>query len=216
MDKPVIIFGAKGLGKVALEIFRSNNIEVYCFLDDDKSLHGTEIDEISVLGETSDGGFLKYIGKKCGAFVAIDETKYRESVVKMIVDKRKEMPMNAVHNEAYLSEKATIGHGNMINAGAVVNTGSKLGNHCVVHAKAVVDYDAVLGDFVHVGAGSNINSGVEIGKSSFIGPGVTIISGVKIGKNANIGAGSVVIKDVKDGEMVFGNPAKPVSADTFK
>ena len=59
MINPVVIFGAKGLGKTALDIFKSNDVVVYCFLDDDVSLHGTEIEEVSVLGATDDDGYLK-------------------------------------------------------------------------------------------------------------------------------------------------------------
>ena len=52
MDKPVIIFGAKGIAIDALEIFQSNDITVYGFLDDDQALIGTEINDVPVLGKT--------------------------------------------------------------------------------------------------------------------------------------------------------------------
>jgi len=73
MDNPVIIFGAGGLGRAAMEIFKNNGNLVYCFLDDDQSLHGKEIDDISVMGFTTDDGYLKHIGKKCEAFIAETE-----------------------------------------------------------------------------------------------------------------------------------------------
>ncbi|MFN6946273.1 MAG: acetyltransferase [Cytophagaceae bacterium] len=207
MKNPVMIFGAKGLGKVALDIFQSNNVMIYCFLDDDKGLHGKEIGDIAVLGSTDDNGFLQYLGKKCEAFIASDDNKYRENLVDMLRT-RKIMPINAIHEKAFVSEYAFIGYGNMVNAGVVVNSYARIGNHCIVSCNATIDFDAELEDFVQVGSGSVINSGVKIGKNAFIGSGVTIVSGVKIGKKARIGAGSVVISDVKDGETVFGNPAK--------
>jgi hypothetical protein len=43
MEKPVIIFGAKGIAHPALEIFNSNNVVVFGFLDEDEKIHGTEI-----------------------------------------------------------------------------------------------------------------------------------------------------------------------------
>src|SRR6478736_1492992 len=164
MKKPVIIFGAKGMGKVALDIFQSDNVAVYCFLDDDESLHGVEVGEVAVLGSTHDDGFLKYIGKKCAAFIASDDNKYRESMVEMLKTKRKVMPVNAIHNQAYVSEFAFIGHGNMINAGALVNANAKIANHCILSAGSILDFDAELEDFVQIGAGSIINSGVKISK----------------------------------------------------
>ena len=81
MEKSVIIFGSTGIAKAALEIFISNGIVVYGFLDDDKKAHDVEINGVSVLGSTDDHGFLKLIGQKCEAFVATDNDKLRKRYV---------------------------------------------------------------------------------------------------------------------------------------
>lgn len=207
MDKPVIIFGAKGIASAALEIFKSNNIIVYGFLDEDKKLHNTEIQDISVLGDPEDHGFLKLIGQKCEAFVATDDNSLRKSEVKRLKENRKVMPVNAIHQQSRIAESAVIGHGNFINAQVYIGAQAKIGHHNIFNTGTIIDHDCQLGDFIQVGAGSIINSGVQIEDEVFIGSGVTIVSGVKIGKKARIGAGSVVIGDVSKGETVFGNPA---------
>ena len=84
MENPVIILGANVIGRQAKEIFEGNGNVVYCFLDDNKSIHNTEIDNVTVMGATDDDGFLKLIGKKCEAFVAADDNKVRKSLVKML------------------------------------------------------------------------------------------------------------------------------------
>jgi sugar O-acyltransferase (sialic acid O-acetyltransferase NeuD family) len=210
VENPVIIFGAKGLGRVALDIFQSNDVMVYCLLDDDTKLHNTEINGISVLGSTDNDGFLKLIGQKCEAFVATDDNKLKANLVEMLQERRKVMPVNAFHKNISIAPSAFIGHGNMFNAGAVVNANAKINNYCIIGANSVIDYDAELADMVQIGAGSVVGSSAKIGKGAFIGSGVTIVAGVTIGKNARIGAGSVVIAEVKDGETVFGNPAEKV------
>ncbi|PIB36707.1 acetyltransferase [Reichenbachiella sp. 5M10] len=210
MDNPVIIFGAGGLGRAALEIFESNGNVIYGFLDDNKDLHATEIDNIPVLGSTDDDGFLKLIGKKCEVFVATDDNKEKKSLAKMITDKRKKMPVNAIHNGAHISKSCVIGHGNFVNAGVILGAGTEIGSHCLLHSGAIVDHSAKLGDFVQVGAGAIIGANAEIGEGAFIGSGSTIVSGVKLGKNARVGAGSVVVADVAAGKTVFGNPAVEV------
>lgn len=212
MKNPVIIFGANNLGRAARDIFESNDIVIYCFLDDDKALHGTELDNISILGATDDDGYLKLIGKKCEAFVALDDNSYRKSIVKMLNERRKVMPVNAIHQASVIAGTAHLGHGNFINMGVKIADNAKVSNHCILNTNAVIDYSAEIGDFVQVGAGSVISSGAIVGDEVFIGAGVTIVSGVKIGKGARIGAGSVVIADVKAGETVFGNPAQAVKA----
>ncbi len=208
MENPVIIFGATGLGKAAQEVFNSHQIVVYCFLDDDKSKHGTEINEVSVLGKTDDDGYLKYIGKKCEAFVAVDDNKLRKSIVNLLHKKRKVQPMNAVHSGASIAPSSEISYGNFVNDGVVIGANAKVGAHCILHSNAVVDFGARIADFVQIGAGAVVNAEVEVEEEVFIGSGAILIAGVKIGKGARIGAGSVVIADVKAGETVFGNPAK--------
>ena len=210
MENPILIFGAGNLGKIAFDIFNRNNVVVYGFLDDNKALHNTEIGDIMVLGETDDDGFLKLIGLKTEAFVAIENTKERKKLVEMLNNRRKVMPVNAVHNTAVVSADAFIGHGNLVAARVVINPYSSVGSHCILHASVVVDVNANVSDYVQIGAGAIINSEVVVAEGAFIGSGAVIISGITIGKNARVGAGSVVVENVADGVTVFGNPAKKV------
>lgn len=210
MENPVIVFGANALGEAAVEIFESNDIMVYGFLDDDKSLHGSTLGELSILGATDDDGFLKLIGKKCEGFIAVDDRDLRKGLVKLLKERRKKMPVNAIHSNTEISPSAHVGHGEFINSGVVIGANAKIGDHCLIHTNATIDYAAKLGDLVQVGAGSVIGSNAEVGENVFIGTGVTIVPGIKIGKNARVGAGSVVIADVEAGATVFGNPAAKV------
>lgn len=210
MDNPVIIFGANALGRAAVEIFESNDIIVYGFLDDNEELHGQMLGELNILGRTDDDGFLKLIGKKCEAFIAADDRQLRKGLVKLIKERRKMMPVNAIHSNTEIAPSAHVGHGEFINSGVIIGANAKIGDHCMIHTNASIDFSAKLGDLVQVGAGSVVGSQVEVGDNVFIGSGVTIVPGIKIGKNARVGAGSVVIADVKDGETVFGNPAAKV------
>jgi sugar O-acyltransferase (sialic acid O-acetyltransferase NeuD family) len=212
MENPVIIFGANHLGRAAKEIFDANGNVVYCFLDDDKKLHNTEIDNVTVLGSTDDDGFLKLIGKKCEAFVAEDDNKLRKNLVKMLQEERHIQPVNAIHPSSIVASSSDMGHGNFIDQGVKIGAGVSIGNHCLVHAGAIIGTEAKLGDFVQIGAGSVISAGSEIEDEVFIGSGVTVVSGITIGKGARVGAGSVVIAPVKAGETVFGNPAQKVNS----
>lgn len=208
MENPVLIFGAGSLGITALDLFQRNNVVVYGLLDDNKDLHGKEFGSVSVLGETDDDGFLKLIGQKCEAFIAISDARVRKRLVKMLNERRKVQPVNAIHDTAIVSTMATIGHGNLIAARAVVNPYAEVGQHCVIQAGAVIESQATIGDYVQIGTGSVINSNVTIEDGAFIGTGAVVIAGIIIGKNARIGAGSVVVENVETGTTVFGNPAK--------
>lgn len=210
MQNPVIILGAQKLGTAALDIFNSNSVVVFCFLEDKKELQQEEINNVMVMSSTEDSEFLKLIGKKCDVFVAVEDAAARKGLIKMLKDEYKVVPVNAIHRYSAVSENAWLGHGNMIAAGAIVNNNAKIGDNVVIQSRAIVDTYAEIGDYVQIGAGAVVNSEVVIEEGAFIGSGAVIVSGVKVGKNARIGAGAVVVADVPAKATVFGNPAAPV------
>ncbi len=210
MANPVLIIGASSMGKAALEIFQSNDVLIYGFLDDDKNLHGTTISDVTVLGRTDEKRFLSILGDECDVFVATDDNVLKSSITENLIEKYEVMPVNAIHKSAIIAETAVLHHGSLIDSCAVLGAFSEIGNHCIIRSGAIIDHEARLSDYVQIGAGSIVNSGVQIGDGAFIGSGVTIVSGVRIGKGARIGAGSIVISDVDQNQTVFGNPAKPI------
>lgn len=203
----MIIFGAKGIGRVAQDIFEANGVIVYGFLDDDESLHGQEYNGIRVLGATDEQGYLKLIGKKTEAFIATDERELRKNIVEMLREKREKMPVNAVHPKADICESAHIGHGNLICSGVRIGVSAEVGSHCNFHTGAIIEFECKVADHVQVGAGAIVGAGATLEKGVFLGPGAVVVAGVTVGKGARVGAGSVVIANVAANATVFGNPA---------
>ena len=208
MQNPVIILGAQKLGTTALDIFNSNNVIVYCFLDD--KLQQEEVNNVAVMGNTEDNDILKLVGKKCDVFVAVEDSAARKGLVKLLKEEYKAVPVNAIHRFSAVSENAWLGHGNLVGAGAIISNNAKVGDNNIIHARALVDTKAEIGDNVEIGAGAIINAEAVVEDGAFIGTGAVVVSGVKIGKNARVGAGSVVVADVPAKATVFGNPAAPV------
>lgn len=212
MQNPVIIFGANHIGRQAKEIFERNNVVVYGFLDDNKQLHNTEVDDVMVLGGTDEEEYLKLIGKKCESFVASDDTKLKRSILKMLNEGKKNQPTNAIHQLASVSSRSEMGHGNLIDNHVILNVGSKIGSHNIIGAGSQVGVGVAIGNYVQVGVGCHIGNDVSIEDEVFIGAGVTVVSGVQLGKGARIGVGSVVIASVAPNETVFGNPAQKIKS----
>lgn len=210
MENPVIIVGAQHLGHAAMEIFQSRDIVVYCFLDEDEKLHNTEINDVSVLGSPTDDGFLKYIGKKCEAFVAVEDPELRKEYTELLMKKRKVMPVNAIHNRAFMAASATLGHGNFIHAGAMIDASVEIGSHCIVQLAAAVGAGCKIADYAQIGANVTLGNRVKLEKGAIIGAGATVATGKVIGKGAQIAPGSVLLTDADAGEQYFGNPAKKV------
>jgi sugar O-acyltransferase (sialic acid O-acetyltransferase NeuD family) len=210
MKNPVLIIGAKGLGAVALEIFKSNDVVVYGMLDEDEKTHGTEIDFVGVLGAPDDDGFLKLIGQKCESFVAIEDNSEREKYIKLLKDRRKVIPTNAIHNNVKLGTTIEIGHGNLLNSGCTVNTQSKIGSFNVIQSGTIIEHGVKISDYCYIGAGSIIGAGAQIANEVQIGAGCIISPGIKIGKGAKVVSGSLVVKNVDAEDTVFGVPAKTI------
>ncbi|MEM7055460.1 MAG: DapH/DapD/GlmU-related protein [Bacteroidota bacterium] len=210
MGKPVIILGVHSLGKLALEIFQKNDIVVYGLLSEDKALQGTEVSHVPVLSSIEDEQYLGLLGKTCEAFVAVEQHVSRQKLISTLSKQRKIIPINAIHPLAAIASTASIGYGNLVNVGASLGYGTALGSHCTVHAHVAIEHEAIIKDFVQIGTGSIIGAQAVIEEHVFIGLGATIITGIQVGAGARIGAGSVVLDHVHPGEVVLGNPAKPV------
>jgi len=209
MNKPVIIIGAGGAGNIAYEIFRSNGVVVYGFLDDDKKPQ-TTIGDIPILGRTDVEDYLALIGDKCNVFVASDELELKEHMIQQLVEKQKVMPVNAIHARAQLADTVGIGHGNLIDGHVWLGAECELGHHTFIRAGSVIDHGVSIGDYTHIGAGCHIGEGARIEERTFVGTGATIVPGITVGQGARVGAGAVVVESVKAGITVFGNPAKEV------
>jgi len=210
MENPVIILGAQAVGTAALDAFLSNEVVVYCILDDEPKLHNTELLDVPVMGNTDDGELLKLIGKKCEVFVATEDAASRRSLTKMLRDDYEVVPVNSIHQRASVSPHAELGHGNYVGPNAVVAATAKLGDGILVGPNAVVEGQATVGDYAQLGSGTQIGFGASVGAGAFVGAGAVLVAGVKVGDKARVGAGSVVVADVPGGQTVFGNPAVKV------
>ena len=154
MQNPVIILGAQAVGTAALDAFLSNDVVVYCLLDDDKKLQNTELLDVPVMGSTDDGEMLKLLGKKCEVFVATEDTASRRSLIAMLRTEYEAVPVNAIHQRASVSIHATLGHGNYVGPNAVLAATATLGHGCLIQANAVVEVGATVGDFAQLGSGA--------------------------------------------------------------
>jgi len=210
MENPVIILGAQSVGTAALDAFLSNDIVVYCLLDDDKKIQNSELLDVPVMGNTDDPELLKLLGKKCEVFVATEDTASRRSLTQMLRSEYEAVPVNAIHQRASVSAHASLGHGNYIGPNAVVAATATLGEGIIVGPNAVVEGKATVGDYSQIGSGAQVGAEVTIGSQAFIGAGAVVVAGIKIGDKARVGAGSVVVADVPNGQTVFGNPAVKV------
>lgn len=111
---------------------------------------------------------------------------------------------------AIVSETAELGYGTYIGPHTTVHQMVRLGNHCALFGNVYISHHSHLADYVVCANSVCILGAVSVGEASFIGAGATIRDYTRIGAHAIVGMGSVVLKDVPDGEIVLGNPARPL------
>jgi glycosyltransferase involved in cell wall biosynthesis/serine acetyltransferase len=103
----------------------------------------------------------------------------------------------------YLPPSAKIGPGLVIFHGYAI----------VINENAVLGRNVTIRQSVTIGAKNDAGTDAPtIGDDVDIGAGAVVIGPITVGNGAVIGAGAIVVHDVAPGEVVVGNPARPISS----
>lgn len=142
--------------------------------------------------------------------IAIGTSEIRERIYKRYQHNPNIRFANLIDPSAIISDKVTIGEGNIICAGSIITVGITIGNCSIVNLDCTIGHEATIRDFVTINPSVNVSGNVTIEKGCNIGTGTQIIQGIRIGKNAVVGAGAVVNRDLLDNCTAVGIPAKVI------
>lgn len=149
----LLLLGAGGHGRVVKEIAESlrdqNGQKFYeevAFLDD----HSQEA--IGTFAELS-----KYRNRFGHAFAAVGNDRMRMELITQIEQEGFHLPV-LISPEAYVSPKAVLGAGTVVEPMAVVNTGTVIGKGCIVSIGALIDHDTVIEEGVHISCGTIVKA----------------------------------------------------------
>jgi sugar O-acyltransferase (sialic acid O-acetyltransferase NeuD family) len=207
--KDIVIVGAGGFGREVawlIEDINKQNKEwnILGFVDDNKEIHGTEMNGYKVLGDIE---WLKT--QELNVVCAIGDPITKKRTTERMEESNNSFPV-LIHPSVIYSDRVTFGEGSIICAANVITTDIKIGKHVIVNLDCTLGHDVTLGNYTTVLPSVNISGFVTTDECVSIGTGSAIIQGVKIGENTIVGAGSVVVKDLPENCTAVGTPAKPI------
>ena len=208
--KDIYIVGAGGFGREVLWLIqRINNVNfewnIKGFIDDNKSIQNTTIDEYPVVGTIDD---LKTIDGYI--VVAIGNSHVKKNVIERISSISNVKFATLIDPSVIISNRVNIGEGCIICAGNIITVDITIGNHVILNLDCTVGHDAIINDFVTVYPSVNISGNTRIGVCSEIGTGTKIIQGSFICDNVILGAGATVVKDITVKGTYIGTPTKKI------
>jgi UDP-3-O-[3-hydroxymyristoyl] glucosamine N-acyltransferase len=116
-----------------------------------------------------------------------------------------------IHPTAVIAPSASIGAGTWIHSQTTVASMSRLGPCCHINRNASVGHHNTWGAFSRLNPGAHTGGLCEVGERVTIGIGAAVRQEIHIGDGATVGGGSMVIRNVENGQLVVGNPAKPLA-----
>jgi sugar O-acyltransferase (sialic acid O-acetyltransferase NeuD family) len=205
----IVIAGTGGMGRETAawiaDIGRGDAL--LGFLDDDASLHGSEVAQLPVLG----GLDWLHDRDDVEVAVAIGAPAARARLLARL-DADAVNLATIVHPSATIGRRVSIAPGVIICPGAVLTCDIRVGSGAIVNYGALIGHDAVLGAACFIAPGAHLAGDVTVGDQADIGIGASVLQGRTIGNRAVVGAGAVVIDDVLPDTTVVGVPARPIEA----
>ncbi len=205
----IIIIGAGGHSKVIVDIIQNEQkYEIVGFIDNNLPI-GHKVLDYQVLGKEEEINNLIKKQEIFGGVIAIGDNFIRSNAEKKIKHYCSEFKfINCIHPKSNIAFNVVMGEGNVVMAGATINTSTKIGDHCIFNTNCSIDHDNSIANFSSIAPNGVTGGNVKVGEFSAIGIGATIKHNVSIGYNCIIGASSLVNKDTKSDSVYYGIPAK--------
>ena len=207
--KNIVIFGSGGHAKVIVDIIeKQGKYNISGFIDGHHQKNSI-IMGYKVIGDESSFKDIFFSYKIYGGIIGIGDNstraKVRDKIIKIIPNFKF---VNCVHPKSVLGKDTTLGEGNVIMPGAIINASSRIKNHCILNTNSSLDHDCLMSDFSSIAPNASVGGNVKIGNYSAIGIGANIFNSVNIGYNCIIGGGSLVCHDTNDNSINYGSPSK--------
>lgn len=210
--KRVVVIGSSGHAKVVVDILEKAGHHAMVGYIDSYKPAGTMHFGYPVLGSEQALPQLIDTWDLQGYVVAVGDNFLRLQLAQTVdrLSSGRLVPVNAIHPQAMLSRGVSLGWGNVLMAGAVINADCRLENHTIVNTAASLDHDTVLEEGASLAPGARTGGNCHIGLGAAIGIGAVLAHRMRVGSHAIVGAGATVLQEVAPMQVVYGTPARAV------
>lgn len=207
----IAIYGPGGFGRELIAV-ASHDADV-CFLSDSPEQVGVDVLGIPTFA------FDDFAGRsaeepEAAVVVAVADSRVRRELAEKIRAAGLKAG-KAIAPTAVIGPGVELGEGAVLCHHTVVTASARIGVHFHANIYSYVAHDCVIGDFVTLAPRVCINGNTIVEDDAYIGTGAVLKQGtpdkpLRIGRGAIVGMGAVVTKDVAPGQVVVGNPARPL------
>ena len=210
----VILIGGSGHAKAIIEIIEmSKEYHIVGITDNNSVKRANIVSGVSIID--NDENLQTYFGNGIKrAFItlgSVGDIKPRVRLYNMLNEIGFEL-INVIHPSAIIADSLTMGTGNALMAGSIINAYTTLGNNCIINTGTIVEHDCIIEDHVHISTGAKLAGNVKVKEGTHIGIGAIVKQGVTIGRQVIVGAGAVVLGDIPDNIVCAGIPARKIKS----
>lgn len=206
----VIIYGGGGLSKMIIETVRATGAYQIVGVIDDRMPKGSDVIGSPVLGgeEVLPDLYKNGVRMAVNSVGGIGDYKVRLAVFERLAEAGFVCPA-IVHPTAYVDQSAVLEAGVLVLAQSYVSGKAEVGMGTLINNTVVVSHDNILGVCTNLSPGAKLAGDVVLEDFVQVGMNATVNIGVHVGKEALIGNGATVKKDVPAGTRVYAGDIWP-------
>lgn len=214
MTVPLVLIGAGGFGREALDVVSAMNaaspdpvFELLGVIDSGPS--ELNLARLAALGVPHLGSETEWLerGQHAEYAIGIGDPEVR-SRLSATFDGNGLSAATLVHPTAVIGSRSVLDPGVIICAGVQVSTNVHLKRHVHLNPSVTIGHDCTLDPFVSVNPGAVVSGEVAVGEGALIGSGAVVLQGLSVGAGSTVGAAACVVGNVHPGAIVKGVPAR--------
>jgi sugar O-acyltransferase (sialic acid O-acetyltransferase NeuD family) len=209
----LILIGAGGLAReVAETVSSGDRYRILGIVDDDRSLHGTTVADLPVLGGIEE---IRW-DRGTHLMICTGHGHVRQRIVNQLstFDIGLHRFATIVHPSVHVPRSCFIGVGSVLLAHVAVTADARIGRHVVAMPNVTITHDDLVGDYATLCAGVSLAGGVTVGARAYLGANASVRQNLRVGADSTLGMGASLLHDLPDGETWAGVPARPLPLTT--